>query len=72
MNRNTFYILTHELCKAWPPELHSNELAGLEISKMAGSLMVMVTGKDRATEGVFGGNIDMTFISEDMVIVLPV
>ena len=34
--------------------------------------MIMVAGKDGAVEGSLWGNIDMTFVGQDMVIELPV
>ena len=39
---------------------------------MAGSLVVMAAGKDRAAEGVLWGNVDTTLIGQDMIIKLPI
>ena len=35
---------------------------------MAGCLMVMATGEDRAAEGVLRGNVDVTLVGQDVVI----
>ena len=48
-------VFLHKLCKAWPLELSSNELASLEISQMTGSFMVMTVGEDDTVEGVVLG-----------------
>ena len=57
-----FNVFAHKLHKAWPPEFSGNELTGLEIPGMAGSLVVMAVGKDRVMEGALWRNIDMTFV----------
>ena len=67
-----FDILPYEVGKTWPPELSGDQLSGLEITRMPGGLMVMTPGEDRTTEGVFWGDVDTTFVCEDMVIILPV
>ena len=67
-----FNIFAHKLCKTRPPEFRGDKLAGLEITRMSGSVMVMAVGKDRALEGIFWGNIDMTFVGQDMIVKLPV
>ena len=67
-----FDILAYELHETRLPELRSDELVSLEVSWVAGGLMVVAAGEDRATEGVLRGNVDVTFIGQDMVIKLPV
>ena len=62
----------YELCKVWPPELGSNELTSLEITGVTSSLMVMTAGKDGTSERILWGNIDIAFVCEDMVVILPV
>ena len=58
--------------KTRPPELSSDKLASLEITRVTGGLMVVTAGKDGVTERVLRGDIDMTFVHEDMVIIFPV
>ena len=65
-------VFLHELCEAWPPEFGGDELAGFEITRVTSGLMVMTVGKDGATEGILQGYIDMTFVGQDMVIILPI
>ena len=47
-------------------------MVSLEVARMAGGLVVVATGKDGATEGILWGNVDMSFVSQDMVVELPV
>ena len=65
-------IFMHKLCEAWPPKLRGDELASLEITGVAGSLVVMAAGKDGAMEGVLWGNVDMAFVGQDVVVIFPV
>ena len=51
-----------ELSETWPPEFSSDKLAGLEITWIAGSLMVVTVGKDGMTEGVLRGDVDTAFV----------
>ena len=67
-----FNVPAHELCKAWPPELGSDELAGFEISWVTGGFMIVAAGEDGTTEGVLWGDIDATFVGQHVVIELPV
>ena len=67
-----FNVSVYEVGKTWPPEFSSNKLSGLEITRVSGSFMVMTLGEDRAMEGVLQGNVDTTFVCENVVIVLPV
>ena len=62
----------HKLCETWPPELGSNELVGLEVTRVAGSFVVVAVGEDGATEGVLWRDIDATFVGQDTIIELPV
>ena len=67
-----FNIFLHMLCKTQSPELSRNKLMGLEVSCMTGSFMVMILGEDGVAEQVIRGDIDMAFVCQDMVIVLPI
>ena len=44
----------------------------LEVTRVAGSLMVVVLGEDGVVEGVLQEDIDMPLISQDMIVELPV
>ena len=67
-----FDILSHKLCKTQPPKLHGDELASFEVAGVSSSFVVVAVGKDGATKGVVGGNIDMTFVGQNMVVKLPI
>ena len=57
-----FNIFAYELRETRPPELRGDELAGLEITGVAGGLVVVAAGEDGTTERVLRGNIDMAFV----------
>ena len=65
-------VFAHKLYKAWPSELSSNELAGLEITGVTGSFMVMATDKDRTVEGGIWGDIDAILVCQNLADKLPV
>ena len=65
-------VFSHKLHNAQPPELGGNKLVGFNVPGMASGLIVMAMGEDGMVKGVIWGNIDMSFVGEDMVIVLPV
>ena len=67
-----FNIFLHKLHKAQPSELSNDELTGLEIARVAGSLVVMIVDKDKSTEGVLWENVDVPFVGENMVVIFPV
>ena len=57
-----FDVLVHELGKTQPPEFGGYELAGFEITRMTGGLVVMALCKDGVMEGILRGNIDTTLV----------
>ena len=65
-------VFVHKLCKAWPSELSSDELAGLEITGVTGSLMVMAMDKDGMAEGGIQRDIDVILVCQNSVDKLPV
>ena len=67
-----FNIFPYELCETQPPELRGNKLVSFEITWMTSSLMVMTMGEDGTTEGGLWGNIDTTFVGQDIIIKLPI
>ena len=58
----------YELCKTRPPKLRGDKLVSLEVTWVTDGLMVMAMGKDGVAEGSIGGNVDTTFVDQDMVI----
>ena len=62
----------HELCETQLPELRGDELVSLKVVRVTSCFMVMTPGKDGAAERVVWGDVDMTFVGQDMVVVLPV
>ena len=66
------YILPHTLCWVKPPEFRGDQLVGLKVTRVAGSLVIMATSEDGMAEGVLRVNIHTSFVSEDVVIILPV
>ena len=44
----------------------------LEITRVTSSLVVVAMGKDGATEEIVGGNVDTTFVGQDVVTEFPV
>ena len=67
-----FDIFAYKLRETRPPKFSSHELAGFEITRMTGGFMVVAACEDGATEGILWGNIDTTFVGQDVVIKLPV
>ena len=45
---------------------------GLEVSRVTSSFVVMTVGEDGASEGGVRGNVDMTFVCKDAVVIFPV
>ena len=64
--------LAYKLCKTWPSELRGDKLVDLEISRVISCFMVMAVGEDRTIEGILQGNVNTAFVSQDVVIVLPI
>ena len=67
-----FDILTHKLCETRPPKLSGDKLASLEIARVTSGLVVMAAGEDGMAEGVLRRDIDMAFVSQDVVIKFPI
>ena len=67
-----FDILPYKLHEPRPPKFSSDELVSLQVARVSSGLMVIAASEDGVTEGVFQGNVDMTFVCEDVVIKLPV
>ena len=69
--RTALDILAHKLHEAWPPELGGDELMGLKITGVAGGFVVVTMGEDGTVEGVHQGDIDMSFVGQNMIFKLP-
>ena len=67
-----FDVLAYKLCKTWPPEFGGNELAGFEITRMTGGLVVIAMSDDGVMEEIIWGNVDTALVQEDVVVVFPV
>ena len=71
-NRTSLDILAHERCKAGPPELRGDKLAGLKVTWVASSLMIVAANKDGLSKRGIGGNVNTSFVGEDALSILPV
>ena len=58
-----FDVFAHKLRETRPPKFRADELAGLKVARVSGSLVIMAVGKNGAMEGVLQGDVDMAFIS---------
>ena len=47
-------------------------MMSFEITEVTSSLMIMTAGEDGTSEGSVWGDVDTTFVHEDMVSILPV
>ena len=64
--------LTDKGCKAWPPELRSDELVSLQDTRMTSRGVVMMVRDDRATKVSICGNIDVALVGQDVSIIVPI
>ena len=62
IHSTAFNIFLHELCEIRPPKFGSDELASLEVTRVASSLVVVATDKDGMSERICQRDIDMTFV----------
>ena len=67
-----FDVVVDVLYKTWPPKLRGNKLAGLKITRVSSSFVIMISREDGVMKRILRGYIDMTFISQDMVVIFPV
>ena len=65
-------VFAHKLRETQLSEFSSDELISLEIPRVTSGLVVVTLGKDRVTERVIRRDVDMTFVGQNMVIILPV
>ena len=71
-NRTSLDIFVYERCKARPPELGGDKLAGFKVTWVASSLMIVAMNKDGPLKRGVGGNVNTSFVSEDAFGILPV
>ena len=71
-NRTSFDIFAYKRCKARPPELGGDKLAGFKVTWVASSLMIVATNKDGPSKRGVGGNVNTPFVGEDALSILPV
>ena len=71
-NCTSLNILAYERCKARPPELGGDKLAGFKVTWVASSLMIVATNKDGLLKGRVRGNVNPSFVGEDALSILPV
>ena len=62
----------HELCETQPPKLCSDKLVSFEVARISSGFVVMAAGEDGVTKGIVRGNIDATFVGQNMVVKLPI
>ena len=67
-----FDILVYELCETRLLEFGGDELVSFEITQVASGLMVVALGEDGSMEEILWGDVDTTFVCEDMIVILPV
>ena len=58
--------------EARPPKLRGNKLASFENTRMASSGMIMVMSHDGVAQISISGNIDVSLVSQDAGVVVPV
>ena len=65
-------VLVNKGCKARPPELRCNQLAGFEDTRVICRGVIMMAGDDRTVEVSVSGNIDTALISQDASVIMPI
>ena len=65
-------ILPYKLYETWLVEFKHNKLTGLEITGVASGLMIVAVSENGMLERVLGGNVNMPFVCENVVIILLV
>ena len=71
-NCTSLDIFAYKRCKARPPELRGDKLAGFKVTWVASSLMIVAMNKDGPLKRGVGGNVNMSFVGEDALSILPV
>ena len=65
-------VLAYELGEAGPPIVRCHELAGFEVSQVAGRGVIVAPGDNVAMKGSSGGNVHAVLVSKKVVTVLKV
>ena len=71
-NRTSLDIFENKRGKARPPELGGNKLVGFKVTRVASSLMIIAMNKDGLSKRGVRGNVNMSFVGEDALSILPV
>ena len=71
-SRTSFHIFADKRCKAWPPKFGGDKLADLKVTRVASSFMVVAAKKDGLSKRGIGGNVNMSFVGENALGMLPV
>ena len=71
-NCTPFDILAYKRCQTRPPEFGGDQLMGFQVAWVACSFVVVATSEDGPSERGVRGDVNMTFVSEDPLGVLPV
>ena len=71
-SRTLLYVLVYKRCEAGPPKLRGDKLAGLKVTWVASSFMIVAVKKDRLPKGGIGRNVNTSFVGENAFGILPV
>ena len=71
-SRTPFYVFAHKRCKAGPPKFRGDKLAGLEVTWVAGSFMIVAAKKDGPPKRGIGRNVNTPLVGENALSILPV
>ena len=71
-SRTPFHVFAHKRCEAGPPKFRDDKLAGLKVTWVAGSFMIVAMKKDGLPKRGIGRNVNTSFVGENALNILPV
>ena len=71
-NCTPFDILAYKRCQTRPSEFRGDQLMDFQVAWVACSFVIVATSEDGLSERGVRGDVNMTFVSEDLLGVLPV
>ena len=71
-SRTPFHIFAYKRYKAGPPKFGGDKLAGFKVTRVASSFMIVAAKKDGLPKRGIGGNVNMSFVGENALGMLPV
>ena len=71
-NHTSLNVFVHERCEAGPPKFRGDKLVGFKVTWVASSLMIMAANKDGLSKRGIRGNVNTSFIGENVLSILPV